>query len=143
MAEHDHMVTKDSFNHSTLNVNKDGSLSANKHELNATLRILRDHTEEFPVEKGNQIPTDKIDECIKEHHDGPLQEHPGVTGTLQLLQQHCQFPNMRQVVEAYWVSLLPMALSLNAKNPGTTTKNPFFVTGARNPTSSGKSAGSY
>ena len=86
----DHMETKESFNHSILKVNQDGSLLANKHELNATLRILQDDTKEFPIEKGKlQIPTDKIDECIKEHHDEPLQGHPGVTKTLQLLRQHC------------------------------------------------------
>jgi len=77
------MKTKKSFNHSILKVNKDESLLANKHELNATLRILRDDTEEFPIEKGKlQISIDKIDECIKEHHDGPLQGHLGVTKTL-------------------------------------------------------------
>ncbi len=77
------METKESFNHSILKVNKDESLLANKHELNATLRIFQDDTEEFPIEKGKlQIPIDKIDECIKEHHDGPLQGHPGVTKTL-------------------------------------------------------------
>jgi len=98
----DHMETKESFNHNILKVNKDESLSANKHELNTTLRILRDDTEEFPIKKGKlQIPTDKIDECIKEHHDEPLQGHPRVTKTLQLLRQHCQFPQMRQAVEAY------------------------------------------
>ncbi len=82
----DHMETKESFNHSILKVNNDESLSTNKHELNATLRILRDKSEEFPIEKGKlQIPVNKIDECIKEHHDGSLQGHPGVTKTLQLL----------------------------------------------------------
>ncbi len=96
------METKESFNHNILKVNKNESLLTNKHELNATLRILRDDTKEFPIEKGKlQISIDKIDECIKEHHDEPLQGHPGVTKTLQLLRQHCQFPQMRQAVEAY------------------------------------------
>ncbi len=86
----DHMETKESFNHNILKVNNDESLSINKHELNATLRILRDKTEEFPIEKGKlQISTDKIDECIKEHHDESLQGHLGVTKTLQLLRQNC------------------------------------------------------
>ena len=98
----DHMETKDEFHHSILKVNKDGSLSANQHELGATIKILRDDKEQFPIEKGKlQIPKDKIDECIREHHDGPLQGHPGVSKTLQLLRQHCQFPNMRQHVETY------------------------------------------
>jgi len=77
------METKESFNHSILKVNNDESLSTNRHELNATLRILRDESEEFPIEKGKlQIPINKIGECIKEHHDEPLQGHPGVTKTL-------------------------------------------------------------
>ena len=96
------METKEIFNSSILKVNKDGSLSANQHELNATLRILRDDQEQFPVEKGKlQVPDDKINECIKEHHNRPLQGHPGVAKTIQLLRQHCQFPNIRRHVEAY------------------------------------------
>ncbi len=79
----DHMETKESFNHSILKVNNDESLSTNKHELNATLRILRDESKEFSIEKGKlQISTNKIDECIKEHHDESLQGHLGVTKTL-------------------------------------------------------------
>jgi len=77
------MKTKKSFNHSILKVNNDESLLANKHELNATLRILRDDTKEFPIKKEKlQISIDKIDECIKEHHDEPLQGHLEVTKTL-------------------------------------------------------------
>ncbi len=79
----DHIRTKESFNHSILKVNSDESLSTNKHELNAILRILRDESEEFPIEKGKlQILINKIDECIKEHHDESLQGHLGVTKTL-------------------------------------------------------------
>jgi hypothetical protein len=96
------MKTKESFNHSILKVNNDESLSTNKHELNAILRILRDESEEFLIEKRKlQISINKIDECIKEHHDESLQRHLEVTKTLQLLRQHCQFPNMRQAVETY------------------------------------------
>jgi hypothetical protein len=96
------MKTKKSFNHNILKINNDESLLVNKHEINATLRILRDDKEEFPIEKEKlQISIDKIDECIKKHHDEPLQGHLGVTKTLQLLRQNCQFSQMRQVVEAY------------------------------------------
>ena len=67
------METKELFNHSILKVNQDESLSTNKHELNATLRILRDESKEFPIEKKKlQISINKIDECIKEHHDESL-----------------------------------------------------------------------
>ena len=46
------------------------------------------------------IPEDKIDETIREYHDGPLQGHPGIFKMMQLL-RHCRFHNMRQKVEAY------------------------------------------
>jgi len=96
------MKTKKSFNHSILKVNNDESLLINRHELNAILRILRDESEKFSIKKGKlQILINKIDECIKEHHDESLQRHLGVTKTLQLLRQHCQFLNMRQAVETY------------------------------------------
>jgi hypothetical protein len=79
----DHMETKKSFNHSILKVNNDESLLVNKHELNAILRILRDESKEFLIEKGKlQISINKIDECIKEHHDESLQGYLGVTKTL-------------------------------------------------------------
>ncbi len=77
------MKTKKSFNHSILKVNNDKLLSTNKHELNATLRILRDESEKFLIKKGKlQILNNEIDECIKEHHDESLQGHPGMTKTL-------------------------------------------------------------
>jgi len=98
----DHMKTKKSFNQSILKINNDESLSINKHELNAILRILRNESEEFLIKKRKlQILDNKVDKCIKEHHDESLQEHLGVIKTLQLLRQHCQFPNMRQAVETY------------------------------------------
>jgi len=79
----DHIKTKKSFNHSILKINKDESLLTNKHELNATLRILRDDTKEFLIEKEKlQISIDKIDECIREHYDESLQEHLKVIKTL-------------------------------------------------------------
>jgi len=74
-----HIKTKKSFNYSILKINKDESLLANKHELNATLRILRDDTKEFSIKKEKlQISIDKIDEYIREHHDESLQEHLGI-----------------------------------------------------------------
>ena len=40
--KNDHMKEKEIFKESILKVNKNESLSASKHELRATLRILRD-----------------------------------------------------------------------------------------------------
>jgi len=77
------MKTKKSFNHNILKINNDESLLINKHELNVTLRILRDNTKEFLIEKEKlQISIDKINECIKEHHDELLQEHSRIIKTL-------------------------------------------------------------
>jgi len=71
------------FNYNILKINKDESLLANKHKLNATLRILKDNKKEFPVKKEKlQISIDKIDECIREHHDKSLQKHSRVIKTL-------------------------------------------------------------
>ena len=96
------MKTKKIFNHSILKINKNESLSANRHELNAILRILKDDKKQYSIEKERlHISNDKIDEIIRDHHDEPLQSHSDVSKTLQLLRQTCQFLNMRQHVEIY------------------------------------------
>lgn len=98
----DYMDEKQISNHSILKINKDGSLSPNTQEMNATFRILRDPDEQYQIMKGRlHIPEDKIDETIKEYHDGSLQGHSRVTKTLQLLRRDCRFHHMRQKVEAY------------------------------------------
>ena len=98
----DHMNSKEVFNHNILKVNDDEILFANRHEVNMTLKIMRDDQEQFPiVHEKLQISKDKIDEYIKEHHDESLQGHLGVTKIIQLLRQNCQFSNMRQRVETY------------------------------------------
>ena len=96
------MKTKKVFNHSILKINKNESLSVNKHELSAILRILKDDKKQYSIEKERlHISDDKIDEIIRDHHDESLQGHSGVSKTLQLLRQTCQFFNMRQHVEIY------------------------------------------
>jgi hypothetical protein len=64
------------FNYNILKVNKNELLLANKYELNATLRILKDNKKEFSIKKEKlQIFIDKIDEYIKKHYDKSLQRH--------------------------------------------------------------------
>jgi len=64
------------FNYNILKINKNKSLLANKFELNAILQILKDNKKEFLVKKKKlQIFINKIDECIKKHHDKSLQKH--------------------------------------------------------------------
>jgi len=45
------MKIKKSFNYNILKINNDELLLINKHELNVTLRILRDDTKEFLIKK--------------------------------------------------------------------------------------------
>ena len=98
----DYMKTKKIFNHNILKINKNESLSVNKHELNAILKILKNDQKQYSIEKKRlHISNDKIDEIIKNHHDESLQSHSNVFKTLQLLRQICQFLNMKQHVEIY------------------------------------------
>ena len=98
----DHMNSKEVFNHNILKVNDDETLFANRHEINMTLKIMRDDQEQFSiVHEKLQISKDKIDDYIREHHDESLQSHFDVTKTIQFLRQNCQFSNMRQRVETY------------------------------------------
>jgi len=78
-----YIKTKKSFNYNILKVNKNKLLLTNKYELNAILRIFRDNKKEFLVEKEKlQISINKIEECIKEHHNKSLQKHLKVIKTL-------------------------------------------------------------
>ena len=96
------MTIKEKFDHNVLKINDDEIISANHHQINATLRIIKDDQEQFPISKEKlQISEDKVDEYIKKHHDDSLQRHSDVSKTLQLLRQNCQFSNMKQRVETY------------------------------------------
>jgi hypothetical protein len=90
------MKIKKIFNHNILKVNKNESLSTNKHELKIILQILRDDQKQFFIEKEKlQISKIQINECIKKHHDESLKKHSNVNKTLQFLRQHCSFFRMR------------------------------------------------
>ena len=96
------MKIKKNFNHNILKINKNESLSINKHELSAILRILKNNKKQYSIEKKRlHISNDKIDEIIKNYHDESLQSHSNVFKTLQFLRQTCQFLNMKQHVETY------------------------------------------
>ena len=77
------MNSKEVFNHNILKINDDETLFANQHEVNMTLKIMRDDKEQFPiVHEKLQISKDKVDEYIKEHHDESLQGYFDVTKTI-------------------------------------------------------------
>ena len=98
----DYMNSKKIFKHNIFKINNDEILFVNCHEINMTLKIIRDNQEQFSiVHEKLQISKNKIDEYIKEHHDESLQKHLDVTKIIQLLRQNCQFSNMRQRVETY------------------------------------------
>ena len=85
-----------------LKINKDGSLSAEAQEFNATLRILRDDQEQFPIEHGKfRVPPSKEHDCIRDHHNGPTLGHPGVARTAEHIRRSFVFPDMRRKVSEY------------------------------------------
>ena len=64
------MKSKKIFNHNILKINDDEILFANCHEVNMTLKIMRDNQKQFLIiHEKLQISKNKIDEYIKEHHD--------------------------------------------------------------------------
>ena len=72
----DYMNSKEIFNHNIFKINSDEILFVNCHEVNTTLKIMRDNQEQFSiVHEKLQISKDKIDEYIKEHYDESLQRH--------------------------------------------------------------------
>ena len=85
-----YMKIKKIFKYNILRINNNELLSANKHELNIMLRIIKDNKEEYSiVQKKLQILKDKINECIKEYYDKFIRNYLDVSKTLQLLQHSC------------------------------------------------------
>ena len=98
----DHINSKKVFNHNIFKINNDEILFANRHEINLTLKIMRNDQKQFSIiHEKLQISKNKIDEYIKEYHDESLQKHFNVIKTMQLLRRNCQFSNMRQRIETY------------------------------------------
>ena len=96
------MNSKKIFNHNILKINDDETLFANRHEINMTLKIMRNNQKQFSiVHEKLQISKDKIDDYIREHHDESLQNHSSVIKIIQFLRQNCQFSKMRQRIETY------------------------------------------
>ena len=77
------MNSKKIFNHNIFKVNNDETLFANRHEINMTLKIMRDKEKQFSiVHEKLQLSKEKIDEYIKEHHDESLCDHFDVVKTI-------------------------------------------------------------
>ena len=89
----DYIESKEKFEHSILKTNKDGSLSANVRDFGNILRILQDNTEEFPIVQGKfNVQLGQEQDCIRQHHDDPVQGHPGIAKTVELIQRNFTFP---------------------------------------------------
>jgi len=96
------LMDKEETRKSILKINEDGSISGNTQQLNATIAVLEDDDEQFPVVKGKlHIPQGKIKDCIRRYHDSPLKGHPGVTETLRTIRRSCHFKDMREHVTEY------------------------------------------
>ena len=80
------MNSKEIFNHNIFKINNDEILFINRHEINTTLKIMRNNQEQFSIiHEKLQISKDKIDEYIKKHHDESLQKHFDVIKIIQFL----------------------------------------------------------
>lgn len=98
----DYMEGQEPVQRNILKANPDGSLSANTKEFNSIVRVLQDTEEQFPIEHGKyQVPKDRVQECIRQHHDGSEYGHPGVTKTMELVRRSFAFPQMRQRIVQY------------------------------------------
>lgn len=98
----DYMEGKEAIQHSILQTNQDGTLSARVQEFNTVLRIMRDDQEEFPISHDRyQVPERHQKQCIRDHHDDPMHGHPGITKTMEIIQRNFTFPQMKAKVTAY------------------------------------------
>ena len=98
----DFMDEKHIVNHSILKENKDGTLSPNTKEINATLRIIRDDKEQYPIIKGKLlISEEQLEDCIRNHHNDELHGHPGVVKTVEMIERNCTARGLREKVKDY------------------------------------------
>jgi len=97
----DYMETKETFSHSILKRNQDGSLSANIIEVNAIERALEDPDEEFPTHERIRVAEDQEKDVIKALHDNPVSGHPGIEKTLEQIRRRYMFPDMKKKVTRY------------------------------------------
>ena len=90
------MQEKKITNHSILKINQNEMLSTNTKELNAILRILKNDEKQYSIIYDKlQISENKIEQCVKKHHDEILRNHSDVFKIIQFLRRKCHFFNMR------------------------------------------------
>ena len=98
----DYIEGKEPISHAILKTNLAGTLSANPQEFNATLRILRDKKEEFPIKHGKfSVPEQYIQQYIQDYYNNPTYGYLGVAKILQLIKRRFTFPEIRTQVTTY------------------------------------------
>jgi len=95
-------MDKEPVSHSILRMNADGSLSANVLDFNTITQVQRADEEQFPILQGKlQVEPDKVEACVRAHHDDPMAGHPGVARTIELIKRGYNFPRMKEQVKRY------------------------------------------
>ena len=85
-----------------LRINDDGSLSSIPQDFEATLMILQDDEEQYPLSrKKMQIPHERIWDCIRRHHDPKEYGHGGIANTMRAIQRNCHFSGMKKHVASF------------------------------------------
>jgi hypothetical protein len=98
----DYIKTKEIFNYSILKKNADGTLSPNVYEFNAIQAVVEDPIEEFPDGSKTRLLDERQEQdCIERHYNGPLQGHPSIEKTLELIRRYYIFPKMKEKVTKY------------------------------------------
>jgi len=77
---------------------KEGYVNDN---LAIQLRIQQPGQELLQYKGRTYLPEKCVEEVIRDHHDDPLQGHPGVSKTVELLQREYATPRLRAHVEKY------------------------------------------
>jgi hypothetical protein len=62
---------------------------------------MNDDQEKFPIlEDKYQVPERHQNQCIRNHHVGPVHGHHGITKTIEAIQRDFAFPQMEAKVTA-------------------------------------------
>ena len=98
----DYIEGKEPISYVILKRNLVGILSANPQEFNATLRILRDKKEEFPIKHRKfSVPKQYMQQYIQDYYDNPTYGYLGVAKILQLIRRRFIFLEIRTQVTTY------------------------------------------
>ena len=93
----DYLEAMKSVEHSILKYNKDGTLSANQIIAPEEMELHALETYTYKEE----VPENRIEQIIKEHHDDLLRGHPGIAKTIKLIRRRYTFPKMKERITEY------------------------------------------